>query len=358
MGDARVVKFGCGAELASGRPMTSRGRSSAAVKIVVVACGAVIVLVFGPIALFATVIATATGAQLGPAPTTTATTDIPPDLWPVYRDAASSCPLSWEVLAAIGKVEGDHGRSDAPGVQSGSNAAGAMGPMQFLASTWSAYGVDGDHDGRADVYDSIDSIWGAARYLCANGAGNADTLRSAIWAYNHSDSYVAEVLRIAASYANEPSTQTGHALPVDRAVFEQHRDYLTAPHHDYPAIDIPVAVGTTVYAVAGGTVALSSPNVGICGGAIVIDATDGARYTYCHLSNELVASGDRVDTSAPIALSGGQPDAPGAGDATGPHLHLGIAVNGTNVCPQALLTAWFNGKPMDPNSAAMSGCSY
>ena len=233
-----------------------------------------------------------------------------------------------------------------------------MGPMQFLASTWSAYGVDGDGDGRADVYNTVDAIWGAARYLCANGAGNAETLRSAIWAYNHSDSYLGQVLRTASSYASEPATQTGHELPVSRTVFEQHPGYLTAPHHDYPAIDIPVPAGTTVYAAAGGTVAVSSPNVGICGGTIIIDATDGARYTYCHLSAELVASGDRIDTGAQIALSGGQPGAPGAGDATGPHLHLGIAVNGTNVCPQVLLTAWFNRTPADPAAAPASGCSY
>jgi hypothetical protein len=327
------------------------------VKLTLAACGAVIVLVFGPIALFATVIAAATGAQLGPTPTTEATADIPPDLMPVYRDAAASCPLPWEVLAAIGKIESDHGRSDAPGVRSGSNPAGAMGPMQFLPGTWSAYGVDADRDGRPVVYDAIDAIWGAARYLCVNGAGNADTLRSALWVYNHSDSYVDQVLHIAATYTSEPNTQTGHALPVSRTVFEQHPGYLTAQHHDYPAIDIPVPVGTTVYAAAGGTVTLSSPDVGTCGGTIIINATDSARYTYCHLSSQLVISGDEVDTGTPIALSGGQRGAPGAGDATGPHLHLGIAINGTNVCPQALLTAWFNGKPADPGSASVSGCS-
>jgi murein DD-endopeptidase MepM/ murein hydrolase activator NlpD len=113
-----------------------------------------------------------------------------------------------------------------------------------------------------------------------------------------------------------------------------------------------------VYAAAGGTVTASSPDVGICGGTIIIDAADGARYTYCHLGTELVADGDRVDTGGQIALSGGQPGAPDAGDATGPHLHLGIAINGTNVCPQAPLTAWFNGTPEDPATMPLSGCSY
>jgi murein DD-endopeptidase MepM/ murein hydrolase activator NlpD len=232
-----------------------------------------------------------------------------------------------------------------------------MGPMQFLPTTWAVYGVDGDGDGRADAYNSDDSIWGAARYLCANGAGNAETLRSAIWAYNHADSYVDQVLRVAATYAAQPTTETGHALPVNRTVFDQHPAYLTAPHHDYPAIDIPVPVGTTVYAAAGGTVALSSQDGGICGGTIIVDASDGARYTYCHLSSVVVTTGDRVDTGSPIGRSGGQPGASGAGDATGPHLHLGITINGASVCPQALLRSWFEGKPADPNSAPTTGCS-
>jgi hypothetical protein len=324
----------------------------------VIACAATMAVAVAPIGLAITVVATATGAQLSSTPTPTATNDIPSDLLAAYPDAAASCPLPWEVLAAIGKIESDHGRSDEPGVRSGANSSGAMGPMQFLPTTWAAYGVDADGDHRADVYDSIDSIWGAARYLCANGAGNAETLRTAIWAYNHADWYVDQVLQIASSYAAEPTTETGHALPISRRVFDVHPAYLTAPHHDYPAIDIPVPVGTTVYAAAGGTVALASQDRGICGGTIIVDASDSARYTYCHLSSELVATGDRVDTGSPIGLSGGQPGAPGAGDATGPHLHLGITVNGTSVCPQDLLSSWFEGKPEDPNLAAARGCTY
>lgn len=111
--------------------------------------------------------------------------------------------MRWEVLAAVGKVETDHGRSTLPGVSSGQNFAGAQGPMQFLPPTWDAYGVDGDHDGDTDVYDPVDAIWGAANYLCANGAG-AGRERDALWQYNHSSAYVDEVLTVAAGYA-EPA---------------------------------------------------------------------------------------------------------------------------------------------------------
>ena len=129
--------------------------------------------------------------------------DIPADMVAIYQRAATTCPgLPWQVLAAIGKVETDHGRSTLPGVHSGANAAGAMGPMQFLAPTWAVYGADGDGDGQANVYDADDAVFGAANYLCANGGGEPTRLRDAVWNYNHSQQYVDEVLTIAAQYTS------------------------------------------------------------------------------------------------------------------------------------------------------------
>jgi hypothetical protein len=104
------------------------------------------------------------------------------------------------VLAAIGSVESSHGRGSEPGIHTGANEAGAMGPMQFLASTWTAYGADGNGDGRADVYEPADAVLGAARYLCASGAGDPARLPDAIWAYNHADWYVDQVLMLALRY--------------------------------------------------------------------------------------------------------------------------------------------------------------
>jgi hypothetical protein len=72
--------------------------------------------------------------------------------------------------------------------------------MQFLEPTWAAYGVDGDGDGRRDVYDPVDAVLGAANYLCASGAGQISGLARAIWAYNHADWYVEAVLEVAAGY--------------------------------------------------------------------------------------------------------------------------------------------------------------
>jgi hypothetical protein len=151
-------------------------------------------------------------AQVAGVPSELALVDIPSELLPVYRDAAeATCAMRWAVLAAVGKVETDHGRSSLPGVRSGANHAGAMGPMQFLAATWAAYGVDGNNDGTADVYDVVDAIWGAANYLCASGAGEPERLRGAIWAYNHADWYVEKVLAQAAAYEAAPAVGTGDA---------------------------------------------------------------------------------------------------------------------------------------------------
>jgi hypothetical protein len=140
-----------------------------------------------------------------PAPSRAATTDIPAGYLRLYRSGARRCRgLSWAVLAAVGKVESDHGRSRLPGVRSGWNRAGAAGPMQFgigvgrAGNAWARYGADYDHDGRTSVYDPGDAIAAAARYLCAHGAPRR--LDAALFAYNHSQVYVAKVKQLARRY--------------------------------------------------------------------------------------------------------------------------------------------------------------
>lgn len=143
-----------------------------------------------------------TAAQPAPAMAGGALADVPPGMLALYQSAAASCPgLDWSVLAAVGKIESDHGRSGAAGVRSGRNAAGAAGPMQFLAPTWAVYGVDGNGDGVADPYNPADAVPSAAGYLCASGAGRQGGLYQALFAYNQADSYVRAVLAQAVSYA-------------------------------------------------------------------------------------------------------------------------------------------------------------
>jgi hypothetical protein len=114
----------------------------------------------------------------------------------LYIESARYCPgLPWQVLAAIGQVESGHGRNVGP------SSAGALGPMQFLPSTWAFSGVDGDGDGKADIMNAYDAVPAAALYLCRAGAANgAQGLYDAIFSYNHADWYVQEVLALAARY--------------------------------------------------------------------------------------------------------------------------------------------------------------
>jgi cell wall-associated NlpC family hydrolase len=127
----------------------------------------------------------------------------------LYRQAASTCPgLSWTVLAAIGTVESGNGTSDLPGVHSGANSAGAEGPMQFEPATFAAYDTPVPPGGAnpPSPYDPTDAVYAAARDVCANGGGgNEADLVKAVFAYNHSDSYVTEVLDLAQSYAQPPA---------------------------------------------------------------------------------------------------------------------------------------------------------
>jgi cell wall-associated NlpC family hydrolase len=124
-----------------------------------------------------------------------------------YRQAAATCPgLSWSVLAGIGTVETHNGQSNAPGVWSGANSAGAEGPMQFEPATFAAEAVVGPGGAQpASPYDPIDAIYTAAKLLCSNGAGSAATLRAAVYDYNHSDTYVNTVLTLSIALADSPA---------------------------------------------------------------------------------------------------------------------------------------------------------
>ncbi|MEU6644351.1 lytic transglycosylase domain-containing protein [Saccharomonospora sp. NPDC046836] len=158
-----------------------------------------------------------------------------------YRNAAGSlaqtapgCGLEWTVIAAIGRVESNHGRyggtqlyedgsthpvirgipldgrtgvalirdSDGGALDQDPVFDRAVGPMQFIPGTWRAYAVDGNGDGEADPDNIHDAALAAGTYLCAGGGDTRDPaqLRAAVYRYNHSESYVDMVLTIATAY--------------------------------------------------------------------------------------------------------------------------------------------------------------
>ncbi|MEU7487558.1 bifunctional lytic transglycosylase/C40 family peptidase [Streptomyces sp. NPDC042319] len=148
-------------------------------------------------------------SSVSAAPSKHALADIPTAMLTLYQRAAADCRgLSWAVLAAIGKVETDHGRH--PTMIS---SAGAVGPMQFLPSTFAAYAHPVPPGGKnpPTPWDPVDAVYAAARLLCVNGARDGKNVPGAIYQYNHSRAYVRQVLAVADRYQAQATRPTARA---------------------------------------------------------------------------------------------------------------------------------------------------
>src|ERR1039458_8283218 len=190
--------------------------ASGSIRVPVAAAAALVVLAAAFLGAGAGILGQAASACQAAPPASPAAAAIPAAYLADYHKAGTQYGIPWTVLAGIGEVESDHGRSGAPGVHAGANPAGAAGPMQFgigglAGNTWGGapvhpasehtggYGTDGDRDGIVDVYDPGDAIPSPASFLKANGA--PASIQAALFAYNHSDGYVTDVLDQAARYA-------------------------------------------------------------------------------------------------------------------------------------------------------------
>jgi len=140
----------------------------------------------------------------------------------------------------------------------------------------------------------------------------------------------------------------GYSLPLARSALP--RSEYDDPHHDYPAIDLPVGTGTPVYATRGGTATRLSGSS--CGYGYSVAGNDGATYTYCHFSSFSAGNGT-VNTGQLLGYSGN------TGNSTGPHLHFAIKYGGVSRCPQRMLLAIYDGTAVpSPGSLPTSGCTY
>ncbi len=238
----------------------------------------------------------------------------PAYLIPIYKEAAHRYKVPWRVLAAINQVESDYGRDLS------TSPAGAMGWMQFMPETWQQWAVEADGDAKADPYSPRDAIFTAARYLQASGAEH--DLSGAIFAYNHADWYVAEVLfRAHRIDTSALALEKGYAMPLARK-------YMRELGRTDDGVDIESAPdGAVVYSITPGVVtAVASDPAGFGPNYPVIEATHGSlkgqHIYYGHVAQSLVIPGEHVEAGQPIAIMGHTGDALSLGHG---HIEIGFS---------------------------------
>ncbi|MCY7780191.1 peptidoglycan DD-metalloendopeptidase family protein [Bacillus haynesii] len=293
--------------------------------------------------------------------------EIPAEYIPIYQAAAKKYGVPWNLLAAHHRVETRFST-----IKKMVSPVGAVGHMQFMVLTWigwgyggdrlgnanipkeiltdpkmikkyGGYGVDANGDGKADPWDLEDAVFSAANYLAKNGAAEGN-LRKAVYAYNHSEQYVQEVLKFAKMYADGDyqkvskitAGKSGFARPLNTKVtsgFGRRVDPITGAAGEFhKGIDFACTKGQTIPAAKDGKVVYSgwqNPNNKKEGYGLFVWVDHGGGYktTYAHMSKSSVKVGDTVKMGDKVGECGS------TGSSTGNHLHFEIFQNGNRVDP-------------------------
>ncbi|MEW1723860.1 peptidoglycan DD-metalloendopeptidase family protein [Streptomyces sp. NPDC093109] len=274
----------------------------------------------------------------------------------LIMQAASACDagLTAPILAAQLKQEsGFNPRAASP--------AGAQGIAQFIPGTWETWGVDGNGDGKKDVWDPEDAIPAQGKFMCSllkqakkrpeysgspmelalagyNAGWYAVQKYSGIPPYRETQNYVKIIMQTSVELSANPGSSTSGDwyLPVDGPAgtpYHQKGPAWSSGYHT--GIDFAVPTGTPVRAIGPGTVVTSGQG-GAYGYQVVIQHEDGKYSQYAHLSSLKVDAGQSVDGGTPIGLSGE------SGNTFGPHLHFEIRTGpdyGSDISPIPYLRA-------------------
>ncbi len=313
----------------------------------------------GGIALLLGIAIVVAGPDAGSEPSALALKEIPPYLLPVYVGAATTCDgLPWQVLAAIGfhesrhgegrvdpstgdvappilgpPIDGTNGNARIPDASFSDGWAHAMGPMQFIPSTWRRWGrlaPNRPTGATPSAQNAWDSIYSAAAYLCG-GRPSVGSLEKAILSYDHSEAYVRWVLSKAADYGYVASSTGGVSVvggmtcPVTGPVtFTSSFGAPRSGGRTHKGNDLFAPLGTPLVAIENGVIfQLDDFPVGLGGIDIWLRGDSGTSYYYAHDRSNVVALGQRVAVGQVVAYLGDTGNAEGS-----PQLHFEIHPGG------------------------------
>lgn len=294
--------------------------------------------------------------------------EIPAEMMPIYEEAAAKYKVPWNLLAAIHRVETRFST-----IEPMLSYAGAEGHFQFMPCTWTGwshptcgglgagnipasdklnpaaiaqyggFGKDGDGDGIADPYNIRDAAHASASYLAANGA-DAGNYKKAIFAYNHSEKYLADVTGFMQRFASGGSVSLtpgtgGFNQPLQTAITSRY-GWRNHPIFKVPklhgGIDFDCETGDPIPASKAGVVThaawqnINNPKAGL-GQFVWVEHGGGLKTGYAHLSAMYVTVGQAVQAGQVVGACGN------TGGSTGSHLHFEIYKNGVLTDPAPYL---------------------